>query len=112
MGHFGGGNYAMRCYTTDGVHLLAEPWRPVRLMMFISGRQGTIPCRPTSPNITVTLKKSTRVVALNDNVVFDRRVGFTVRRANAYFDGNFMCIAALDGLTYRQRVIITYKGEY
>ena len=102
--------YIVHCcvVTSDGSHLLAES-RSHRL--FTSGKPGTIPCRPTRPDVTVTLMKSSRLVALDDNLAFDPRAGFTVQRANKYFDGFFTCRASLDGRASQQNVIVKYKGK-
>jgi len=95
---------------SDGDHLLVDRRSDV---LFTSGQRETIACRPTHPNVTVTLKSawSDEVVALDDNVAFDRRTGFVVRRANSYFDGYFKCLASFDGSASQQMVIITYKGK-
>jgi len=90
--------------------LLVDRRRSYRL--FTSGLPGRLPCRPTRPDISVTLMKSSRPVPVDDdNLMFDRRVGFTVRRANSYFNGYFSCVASFHGLTSRQTVVITYKRE-
>jgi len=93
---------------SDGNHLLVDR-RSYRL--FTSGQPGTVPCRPTHPNVTVTLMKSAEVVALSDNVAFDRHAGFLVRNASSYFGGYFKCSASLDDVTSQQTVIITHKGQ-
>lgn len=92
----------------DGAHLLVET-RSHRL--FTARRPGTIPCRPTRPGVSITLTKAGNVVPVGDNVAFDPRTGFTVRRANHYFDGFFTCNASSGRLTSRQSIIIKYRGE-
>jgi len=93
---------------SDGNHLLVDR-RSYRL--FTSGQPATVPCRPTHPNVTVTLMKSAHVVALSDNVAFHRHAGFLVRNASSYFGGYFKCNASLDDITSQQTVIIIYKGK-
>ena len=103
----------LRCclVTSDGAHLLAES-RSMRFVLFTSGQRGTIPCRPTHPNATVRLMKSTRIVTLDNNLAFEPHAGFTIRRVNAYFkDSYFTCRAALDDVMSQLNVVITYRGK-
>jgi len=96
---------------SDGRHMLVDEYS---YPLFTSGLPGTIPCRPTHPNVTVTLIKSAvsdEAVPLDDNVVFQLHTGFLIRRTTPYFDGYFKCLASLDGVTSQQSVIITYKGK-
>jgi len=102
--------YSAVYVTSDGHHALVD-WQS--FLLFTSGQPGTIPCRPTHPDVNVMLTKLSRsyeVVPLSDNLAFHRRTGFHVRRASSYFNGYFKCLASFDDFTSQQTVFITYKG--
>ncbi|XP_058133002.1 vascular endothelial growth factor receptor 1 [Dasypus novemcinctus] len=82
----------------------------------VEGKEVVIPCRTTSPNITVTLKKFPLDMLIPDGkkIIWDSRKGFIIPKASYKEIGLLTCETTINGhlyqsnyLTYRQTNIIT-----
>ncbi|XP_077015052.1 vascular endothelial growth factor receptor 1 isoform X2 [Tamandua tetradactyla] len=67
------------------------------------GRAVTIPCRTTSPNITVTLKKFPPDTLISDGkrIVWDSRRGFIIANASYKEIGLLICETTINGHLYQ-----------
>ncbi|KAM4044264.1 vascular endothelial growth factor receptor 1 isoform 2-T2 [Anomaloglossus baeobatrachus] len=74
--------------------------REPQIITITEGERLVIPCRVTSPNITVTLRQSFGNVLLsgNKNVVWDSRKGFIIRNPTYPFFDLLNCEATVNGV--------------
>lgn len=70
-----------------------------------------IPCRVTHPNITTTLVKYPNVHISPDqrNIIWNSRIGFTIRTPTYYYVGPFQCEAISDGIAYRSQLFFVHR---
>lgn len=73
---------AIYVFVRDPNQLLAVEEDPV-FLTFIEGGTLTVPCRPTAPDIDVTLEKDDELVDNND-VTFDPKIGFVLRPPSVF----------------------------
>ncbi|XP_034249879.1 vascular endothelial growth factor receptor 1 isoform X2 [Thrips palmi] len=81
-------------YVRDETELLALDPNPPPLTVN-SGGKLVIPCRPTAPNVSVTLTKDAQeiVVGANNEVSFDPKIGFTYLKPHVIDSGEVTCTA-------------------
>lgn len=73
------------------------------IITITEGQRLVIPCRVSSPNITVVLRESYRNVLSvpgDKNVVWDNKKGFIIRRPTYLFFGLLSCEAEVNGVKY------------
>ncbi|XP_062959635.1 vascular endothelial growth factor receptor 1 isoform X2 [Cynocephalus volans] len=77
------------------------------------GREVIIPCRVTSPNITVTLKKFPLGTLIPDGkrITWDSRKGFIISKATYKEIGLLTCEATVNGHLYKTHYL-TYQQSY
>uniref|UniRef100_A0A1B6CIS1 Receptor protein-tyrosine kinase n=1 Tax=Clastoptera arizonana TaxID=38151 RepID=A0A1B6CIS1_9HEMI len=88
-------------YVEDENHLLAVN-DTIMVLVSFQFRTIVIPCRPTSPNINVTLQKDNNGV---EDVKYDPRIGFVILNATFLDTGTYSCDAMLGSLTPEQFLI-------
>ncbi|KZC11067.1 Vascular endothelial growth factor receptor 3, partial [Dufourea novaeangliae] len=71
----------------------------------ISGSTVIIPCRPTSPNLTVNLSNDEVVILFNkrycnDIFSFDPRIGFTLKNLTLKDSAYYKCVIERDGIDH------------
>ncbi|XP_069825972.1 vascular endothelial growth factor receptor 1 [Dendropsophus ebraccatus] len=74
-----------------------------KIITITEGERLVIPCRVTSPNISVTLRQSYGSVISNPgdkNVMWDNKKGFIIRKPTYLFFGLLSCEAKVNGVTY------------
>ncbi|KAM3934731.1 vascular endothelial growth factor receptor 1 [Leptodactylus fuscus] len=76
-----------------------------KVVAITEGQRLVIPCRVTSPNITVTLSKkfgsgSVLSVPGDKNIVWDNKKGFIIRKPTNLFFDLLVCKANVNGVTY------------
>ncbi|KAL1768643.1 vascular endothelial growth factor receptor 1 isoform X1 [Sigmodon hispidus] len=74
-----------------------------KLVYMTEGRELIIPCRVTSPNVTVTLKKfpSETLTPDGERIVWDNRKGFIIANATYREIGLLNCEATVNGHLYQ-----------
>ncbi|XP_060867787.1 vascular endothelial growth factor receptor 1 isoform X2 [Metopolophium dirhodum] len=83
-------NAAIYLYVQHDTHLLAIPENLVLLSQDEFGNV-IIPCRPTSPDINVTLIKDEEEIT--ENLEYDPKIGFTLRSPSVQDSGVYYCEA-------------------
>ncbi|XP_075055044.1 vascular endothelial growth factor receptor 1 [Mixophyes fleayi] len=73
-----------------------------KIIAITEGERLVIPCRVTSPNITVTLKKSNIVLSKpgDKNIVWNSKRGFTIRKPTYKFFDLINCEAKVNGVVH------------
>ncbi|XP_036028199.1 vascular endothelial growth factor receptor 1 [Onychomys torridus] len=81
-----------------------------KVVYMTEGRELIIPCRVTSPNITVTLKKfpSDTLTPDGERIIWDSRKGFIIANATYREIGLLNCEATVNGHLY-QTNYLTYR---
>ncbi|XP_071990450.1 vascular endothelial growth factor receptor 1 isoform X1 [Engystomops pustulosus] len=77
--------------------------RQPKVITITEGEKLVIPCRVTSPNITVTLKQtyaSVLSVPGDKNIVWNNKKGFIIRNPSGLFFNLLSCEAKVNGVTY------------
>ncbi|XP_075707790.1 vascular endothelial growth factor receptor 1 [Rhinoderma darwinii] len=77
--------------------------REPKIITITEGKRLVIPCRVTSPNITVTLRQrygSVLSVPGNKNIVWDNKKGFIIRKPTNLFFDLLSCEAKVNGVTH------------
>lgn len=82
-------------YMTDSQKLFVEHSGMGPNVLYMMEKEPlVIPCRVTYPNITTTLAKFPNGIRLSPdqrNILWDSKVGFTIRSPTFYYTGLFMC---------------------
>ncbi|XP_061569530.1 vascular endothelial growth factor receptor 1 [Cololabis saira] len=70
-----------------------------------------IPCRVTNPNFTTTLVKfpSRSLKPDQRNIIWDNKIGFTIRTPTFYYIGLFFCQTVIDGVKHDSRIYIVHR---
>ena len=87
-------------YVQSNTSLFVEQDNFVSLREAIGGT-ATIPCRPTSPNLTVQIAYDDTFLEPSDRLSFDPRFGFTLRNLTLKDTGYLKCVIEEDS-TYRE----------
>ncbi|XP_018423302.1 PREDICTED: vascular endothelial growth factor receptor 1 [Nanorana parkeri] len=99
---------AVYIYVTEGNSAFVDLQTDQPQVITINdGEKLVIPCRVTSPNITVTLKKTYGAVLSKPgarSVVWDSKKGFIIRKPNYTFFGLLSCEAMVNGVVH----VMTY----
>ncbi|XP_040835783.1 vascular endothelial growth factor receptor 1 [Ochotona curzoniae] len=79
-----------------------------QVLYMVEGRELVIPCRVTSPNITVTLKKFPldEVIPMGDRITWNSQKGFIVSDASYREIGILTCEATVNGHLYNTNYLI------
>ncbi|XP_028289693.1 vascular endothelial growth factor receptor 1 isoform X1 [Gouania willdenowi] len=70
-----------------------------------------VPCRVTHPNITATLVKFPSLSLSPDqrNILWNTKLGFTVRTPTFYYIGLFYCQTVVDGVKRNSRIYFVHR---
>lgn len=75
-----------------------------------------IPCRTSSPNTTVTLAKFSyefpngqRISPDDRNILWNSRIGFTIRSPTFFYTGPFFCESSSAGVALQSRIYIIHR---
>ncbi|XP_076631740.1 PDGF- and VEGF-receptor related isoform X2 [Colletes latitarsis] len=84
-------------YVQSNTSLFAEE-ATFRSLREITGGTVIIPCRPTSPNLTVHLSNDETNSNFNDRLSYDPRIGFTLTNLTLRDSGYFKCTIEWDSV--------------
>ncbi|XP_050420983.1 vascular endothelial growth factor receptor 1 isoform X2 [Adelges cooleyi] len=79
-------------YIQHESHLLAVPEDLVVLSQDEFGNV-IIPCRPTAPDVKVTLTKDEEEIEISTNLIYDQKIGYTLRSPSVRDSGEYTCEA-------------------
>lgn len=82
-----------------------------QLKMVRQWRVANLPCRTTSPNVSVTLWKGTTQWYTREDLTYDTRSGFTIKFPNVYTDGQFFCKASHENVTDSLSFVLRFVGR-
>ncbi|XP_014206112.1 vascular endothelial growth factor receptor 1-like [Copidosoma floridanum] len=68
------------------------------------GYQVIIPCRTTSPNFQVILKKNNKELRLGERITFDSKVGFVLKNSSRMDRGDYTCEVHQDSLSHKMEI--------
>uniref|UniRef100_A0A452SD24 Vascular endothelial growth factor receptor 1 n=1 Tax=Ursus americanus TaxID=9643 RepID=A0A452SD24_URSAM len=103
--------YSFLSYTSDRGRPFLEMHSEIPEIIYMTeGREIVIPCRVTSPNITVTLKKFPLDTLIPDGkrIIWDSRKGFIIANATYREIGLLTCETAVNGHLYKTNYL-TYR---
>ncbi|XP_066591720.1 vascular endothelial growth factor receptor 1 isoform X2 [Prorops nasuta] len=86
-------------YVRSNTSFFVQPDGFVSLREFAGGT-AIIPCRPTWPNLKVTLMSDEIEVELDERITFDPRVGFTIRNVTLRDSAYMRCVITQNDETY------------
>ena len=94
-----------------------DPNNPFGIFQMVhQGVPAIIPCRPTSPSITVRLIKGPVIssgvaLSLSEDFTFNPEEGFKVHYPNDFYNGIFHCVASDGDQSDNIMAIFSYKGK-
>ncbi|CAL8294417.1 unnamed protein product [Lota lota] len=94
---------AVYVYVTDSRRPFVKGLGGPDVLFMTVGQPLLIPCRVTHPNVTVSLAKYGEEVKVRPDqksIVWNSRLGFTIRRATYHYIGLFYCEAMVDGVPH------------
>ncbi|KAM4796093.1 vascular endothelial growth factor receptor 1 [Rhinophrynus dorsalis] len=91
-------------FVTDAKTPFVEMYSDIpHVIHMTEGEELVIPCRVTSPNITVTFKKTfenERFTPDGKNIIWDNKRGFIIPKPTYVFIGMLSCEVTVDGIEY------------